>query len=979
MSHVTGSVQTVSPAFTIGPDFGSTPTPGVWTRAFVHTPAPTGTKFLILHFASVSLPSANRLEVDLGYDTDRFTAADGSDFFTRPIDVQLFPSGVPIRYFSAEAVPSGGAQIDRYGRGERLNGELTPSSLSNCDPFLSDASYTEPIYDPWWFCHPDAPRSWENIECVPVVDFRLGLSRSIGMILSIGLSAHSGHDVVSTCSVTLIGPDTILCAGHCFDTLGEDVRSGSVIFNYETACDGSRLPGYSPRFYKVIKMLRWRYEPAGVFDYAVLQIKAPPGLAPIPMRHDLPAVGESAFGVHHPNGAVKKISPQHPGFGTVASNNADRIRIDLDISGGSSGSGLFDMSGRITGVLAGGSVPCSQAYYPTASILQDIASPPAPAVARDVMIVFDRSGSMSLTGASGLSKIQEARDAASLFVQLVRAGAGNKIGLVSFSTTPTAPVIDFPLATATALHKTALIGPPPFSGAIVGALAAGGTTTIGGGLHAAHLQFPAPGANPRTILLMTDGLQNTPPMASDVEPELAGVDVDVIGFGTEANLDGALLSALAESHNGLYRRAGDGLALKKYFALAFGNIFEAGALMDPEFRLPKDRAASDAIPFSVCGEETVTIVAGWDRDDAALALRVTTPSGAVVDLAAAGVEASSGRAWTFARIALPHAGERDGTWHVVLVRPHGGGEFPPPAPELRFFVNVIANGGPRLSVYPQRKKYYTGDRINPLVALSYATGGFPERAKVTVTIARPDKGAGNLLTRATLGPPVTIAADTIPARQATLAALEQSAGAPLVSYAEETHELFDDARHNHGSFEASGVFGDWLSGVLTTEGHYTFHFRASYGDDCVATRELQWATHVDVGIDPSRTTTTVTTTGTNPDGTPRGTITIAPRDGYGNDLGPGRAGGFTVDPVPGTTVTGAVHDNGDGTYTVPVGWDPGAGPPGVIVTQPGRPPVVVREPSSAAPPGCMARTVPWWVALLEALVVIVVVVILRKR
>jgi len=977
MSHVTGTVVTVSPAFEIGPDSGPTATPGVWTRAFVHTPGPTATKFLILHFASVSLPSTNRLEVDLGYDTDHFTAADGPDFFTRPIDVQQFPAGVPIRYFSTDAVPTGSAYIDRYGRGERLNGEVTPSSLSNCDPFLSDASYTEPIYDPEWFCHPDAPRSWENIECVPVVDFRLGLSRSVGMILSIGFSSHSLHDVVSTCSVTLIGPDTVLCAGHCFDASGEDARSGSVIFNYETACDGSRLPGYAPRFYKVIKMLRWRYDPVGVFDYAVLQIKAPPGLAPIPMRHDLPAVSESVFGVHHPNGAVKKISPQHASSGSVDSSNADRIRLDLDISGGSSGSGLFDTSGRITGVLAAGSNACSLAYYPTASILQDIASPPAPAVARDVMIVFDRSGSMSLPGATGVSKIQEARDAASLFVQLVRAGTSNKIGLVSFSTTATPPPIDFPLAAATAANKAALIGPaPPYSGAIVGALSPNGATTIGGGLDAAHAQFPVAGANPRTILLMTDGLQNTPLMVSDVEGELAGIDVEVIGFGTEANLDGTLLSALAESHNGLYTRAGDGLALKKYFALAFGNIFEAGALMDPEFRLPKDRPASDAIPFSVCGEETVTIVAGWDRDDAEVALRITTPSGAVVDLASAGVDASSGRAWTFARIALPHAGERDGTWHVELVRPQGGGEFPPPAPELRFFVNVIANGGPRLSMYPQRKTYYTGDRINPLVGLSYATGGFPDGAKVSVTIARPDNGVGNILTRAKLGPPATIAADTIPARQATLAALEQSAGAPLVNYAEETHELFDDPRHNHGSLEASGVFGDWLSGVLTTEGHYTFHFRASYGDSCIATRELQWATHVDVGIDPGRTTTVVATTGTNPDGTSRGTISITPRDAYGNNLGPGRVGGFTVDPATGTTVTGPAHDNGDGTYTVPISWDPGAGPPGVIVTQPGRSPVVVREPSAPARRGCIAQTVPWWVALLLALAVILLVVIL---
>src|SRR5574341_278592 len=40
---------------------------------------------------------------------------------------------------------------------------------------------------------------------------------------------------------------------------------------------------------------------------------------------------------------------------------------------------------------------------------------------------------------SGQTKIEEARAAASLFVQLVRAGTGNRVGLVSFSTTASSP------------------------------------------------------------------------------------------------------------------------------------------------------------------------------------------------------------------------------------------------------------------------------------------------------------------------------------------------------------------------------------------------------------------------------------------------------------------------------------------------------------------------------------------------------------
>lgn len=100
MSHITGTVQTQSPALLIGPDSGAAPTaPNIWALNFAHAPAPGGTKLLILHFQNVSLSAANRLEVDLGYGTDVFTSADGPSFWTRPVNVNAAAGGlVPIRY-----------------------------------------------------------------------------------------------------------------------------------------------------------------------------------------------------------------------------------------------------------------------------------------------------------------------------------------------------------------------------------------------------------------------------------------------------------------------------------------------------------------------------------------------------------------------------------------------------------------------------------------------------------------------------------------------------------------------------------------------------------------------------------------------------------------------------------------------------------------------------------------------------------------
>ena len=45
-------------------------------------------------------------------------------------------------------------------------------------------------------------------------------------------------------------------------------------------------------------------------------------------------------------------------------------------------------------------------------------------------------------------------------------------------------------------------------------------------------------------------------------------------------------------------------------------------------------------------------------------------------------------------------------------------------------------------------------------------------------------------------------------------------------------------------------------------------------------------------------------------------------------------------------VIGPVQDNGDGSYTIPGVWDPGTGAaPGVVVSQPDRPPIEISDPA----------------------------------
>ncbi len=69
----------------------------------------------------------------------------------------------------------------------------------------------------------------------------------------------------------------------------------------------------------------------------------------------------------------------------------------------------------------------------------------------------------------GRTKMREARDAASLFVQLVRLNAGDRMGMVSFDSSANRPP-DSPLGLVDAAKKIDLVGPVPFTSGRIGAL-----------------------------------------------------------------------------------------------------------------------------------------------------------------------------------------------------------------------------------------------------------------------------------------------------------------------------------------------------------------------------------------------------------------------------------------------------------------------------------------------------------------------------
>jgi hypothetical protein len=456
---------------------------------------------------------------------------------------------------------------------------------------------------------------------------------------------------------------------------------------------------------------------------------------------------------------------------------------------------------------------------------------------------------MSGPGGNGQTKMKEAQDAASLFVQLIRSGGGDTVGVDSFSTTATNPPDALPAA-VNATSKQHLVGPAPYTAGVVGSIGAGGNTSIGDGLEIAKSAFPTPhGGSQRAILLLTDGLQNTFPLIANVESQLAGIKLFIVGYGDDAHLDGPLLTKLARDHGGWYIRASHGLDLRKFFGLSFGNIFQSGALVDPEYHLAAGDNTGVTIECHVCDETELTAIVGWDKPFGALGLWLEAPDGTRIDATSPGTVSELGATWAFVRIPLPYAVNRAGTWKLIVERAKSERRE---NVALDYFVSVIANGGPRLTPLPPSYHIDVGDPLLVMLGLHYPDRTVPADAEIMVTITGPKLSIRDLVTQHGLvGPPGGV--DPVNSWTATLQQIEANNGGVLpVPTFSSTIRLFDDGNHQDGAMEPDGIFAATIHGLTRFEGTYDFHAIARYGRDCPGSREAFWSLTVGLKDDPYR-------------------------------------------------------------------------------------------------------------------------------
>jgi hypothetical protein len=292
-----------------------------------------------------------------------------------------------------------------------------------------------------------------------------------------------------------------------------------------------------------------------------------------------------------------------------------------------------------------------------------------------VVLVMDRSGSMSEDAGDGTTKVGKLRESARVFVDAMLPGDG--IGLVRFDDTAQRlmDVEDVgPLSSGAG--RAAAIGHIEGSG-----LDPAGATSIGGGVQEGKLALDAAVApvpySVKAMVVLTDGIENRPPMLSAVGSSITA-NTFAIGLGLPYNISVAALNTLTQGHSGYLLVTGtltpdQRTRLTKYFLQILAGITNASVVLDPAGQL--GYGVEQRIPFMLSDADFgfdafLLTPVPWAVD-----YELETPDGRVID---SGVVSSLptaalvvGDAAAFYRVALPAlpddpAGSHAGAWQLVL-------------------------------------------------------------------------------------------------------------------------------------------------------------------------------------------------------------------------------------------------------------------------------------------------------------------------
>jgi hypothetical protein len=542
----------------------------------------------------------------------------------------------------------------------------------------------------------------------------------------------------------------------------------------------------------------------------------------------------------------------------------------------------------------------------------------------DVIQVLDRSGSMGGMVAAGSvdTKIEKLRDASSLFVSIMNPDLNNRLGLVLFNqdVVPFAPVDQAGLSVLDGPRANHLINNTITPSKIT----SGGTTSIGDGLRQAMNDFLSATPEPehsRSILLVTDGKENTPEMIATVKPDLIANDITVyvLGLGYGAGVDEARLVDLVEATQGTYRITSDNLIFQKLFIEALAGAVDWSVISDPVGTI--SRGLVHMIPVVVQPDELgVTFTAYWEGPDNAIDCELVTPSGKTItgDSRYSSVRYGKHESYIYYHVDFPLVGELagdwDGEWKMKLT---GNNTIDRNVP-VRYSTSCFAESGPELEVMFDRLKNLTGDYIQLEAKLT--RGEAPVTgATIKVSGDIPNVGAGNVLHDGVvnwdmLHQPVVVGGDTLSLIDRKLQLLSNGGKTDVLPRDSATIVLYDDGLHGD-RLSGDGIYANKFSDTRI-QGSYTFRFVASgipSGGGKTSTCEWTKSFFNEVKIDPAYSTFKLDKSSVGPSGVTFD-VDVTMRDQFGNYMGPGHEVRAKIPSQgPGTGIR--LDDLIDGTYS----------------------------------------------------------------
>lgn len=197
-----------------------------------------------------------------------------------------------------------------------------------------------------------------NLPFPPFIDrigtLRDGLEGFFGVPICPGLR-FADQPAVSACSGTLVASDVVLTAGHCVPNMTE-CRKWRFLFDFHMTSATTRESIDADDVYSCKALLGSDLRVSPHYDWALVKLDRPVvGRTPVAVRRDPSAltVGTPVVVLGHGSGLPLKFDAGGQVVDAHAASR-DTFVANTDTFSGNSGSGVFDASGTLLGVLVTG-------------------------------------------------------------------------------------------------------------------------------------------------------------------------------------------------------------------------------------------------------------------------------------------------------------------------------------------------------------------------------------------------------------------------------------------------------------------------------------------------------------------------------------------------------------------------------------------------------------------------------------------------